>query len=74
MGERRLRASELAGMIDIPAIIRDTEDDQLLRDALLENLHRVQLNPLEEASASFCIEPKDDECTTDHFRVACDDS
>ncbi len=51
MGERRLRASELAGMIDIPAIIRDTEDDQLLRDALLENLHRVQLNPLEEASA-----------------------
>lgn len=51
MGERRLRASEMAGMLDIPAIIRDTEDDDLLRDALLENLHRVQLNPLEEASA-----------------------
>lgn len=51
MGERRLRASELAGMGTIPAIIRETEDDALLRDALLENLHRVQLNPLEEASA-----------------------
>lgn len=51
MGERRLRASELAGNATVPAIIRDTEDDELLRDALLENLHRVQLNPLEEASA-----------------------
>lgn len=51
MGERRLRASELAGLTTIPAIIRETEDDDLLRDALLENLHRVQLNPLEEASA-----------------------
>lgn len=51
MGERRMRASELAGLSSIPAIIRDTEDDDLLRDALLENLHRVQLNPLEEASA-----------------------
>lgn len=51
MGERRLRASELAGNLTVPAIIRDTEDDDLLRDALLENLHRVQLNPLEEASA-----------------------
>lgn len=51
MGERRLRASELAGSDTIPAIIRQTEDEDLLRDALLENLHRAQLNPLEEASA-----------------------
>lgn len=51
MGERRLRASQLAGLKSVPAIIRNTEDDDLLRDALLENLHRVQLNPLEEASA-----------------------
>ena len=51
MGERRLRASELAGETMIPAIIRETEDGDLLRDALLENLHRAQLNPLEEASA-----------------------
>ena len=51
MGERRLRASELSGETTIPAIIRETEDGDLLRDALLENLHRAQLNPLEEASA-----------------------
>ena len=51
MGERRLRASELAGKTTIPAIIRETDDGDLLRDALLENLHRAQLNPLEEASA-----------------------
>ena len=51
MGERRVRASELAGETTIPAIIRETEDGDLLRDALLENLHRAQLNPLEEASA-----------------------
>ena len=51
MGERRLRASELAGETTIPAIIRETEDGDLLRDALLENLHRAQLNPIEEASA-----------------------
>ena len=51
MGERRLRASELAGETTIPAIIRETEDGDLLRDALLENLHRAQLNPLEEANA-----------------------
>lgn len=51
MGERRLRASELAGETTIPSIIRETEDGDLLRDALLENLHRAQLNPLEEASA-----------------------
>lgn len=51
MGERRLRASVAAGMPTIPAIVRDTADDDLLRDALLENLHRSQLNPLEEAAA-----------------------
>lgn len=51
MGERRLRASELAGNTTIPALVRRTDDEDLLRDALLENLHRAQLNPLEEASA-----------------------
>jgi len=51
VAERRLRASELAGETTIPAIIRETDDGDLLRDALLENLHRAQLNPLEEASA-----------------------
>ncbi|WP_438502354.1 ParB/RepB/Spo0J family partition protein [Arthrobacter pityocampae] len=51
MGERRLRASREAGMGTIPAIIRSTLDDDLLRDALLENLHRSALNPLEEAAA-----------------------
>jgi ParB family chromosome partitioning protein len=51
MGERRLRASQHAGLSTIPAIIRRTEDADLLRDALLENLHRAQLNPLEEAAA-----------------------
>lgn len=51
MGERRLRASKEAGLTVIPAIIKDTADDAMLRDALLENLHRSQLNPLEEASA-----------------------
>lgn len=50
-GERRLRASRLAGLSHIPALIRQTDDDVMLRDALLENLHRVQLNPLEEAAA-----------------------
>ena len=51
MGERRTRASREAGLTSIPAIVRDTEDEHLLRDALLENLHRSELNPLEEASA-----------------------
>lgn len=51
MGERRTRASREAGLTSIPAIVRDTSDENLLRDALLENLHRSQLNPLEEASA-----------------------
>ena len=51
MGERRWRAVQAAGMSTIPAIVRETADDDLLRDALLENLHRAQLNPLEEAAA-----------------------
>ncbi|RZS56232.1 ParB family chromosome partitioning protein [Microcella putealis] len=51
MGERRLRASTLAGLASIPAVVRNTSDENMLRDALLENLHRAQLNPLEEASA-----------------------
>ena len=51
MGERRWRATQAAGLDTIPAIIRETEDGDLLRDALLENLHRSQLNPLEEAAA-----------------------
>lgn len=50
-GERRLRASREAGLVVIPAIIRETDDDAMLRDALLENLHRADLNPLEEAAA-----------------------
>lgn len=51
MGERRWRASQLAGSATIAAIVRETSDDNLLRDALLENLHRSNLNPLEEATA-----------------------
>lgn len=51
MGERRWRAVQAAGLESIPAIVRETTDDDLLRDALLENLHRSQLNPLEEAAA-----------------------
>lgn len=51
MGERRWRASRQAGLTVIPAIVRETADDAMLRDALLENLHRQQLNPLEEAAA-----------------------
>jgi len=51
MGERRLRASKAAGLASIPAVIRDTADEDMLRDALLENLHRAELNPIEEAEA-----------------------
>ncbi|MGN6501840.1 MAG: ParB/RepB/Spo0J family partition protein [Pseudolysinimonas sp.] len=51
MGERRLRAATAAGLTAIPAIVRSTDDDAMLRDALLENIHRAQLNPLEEAAA-----------------------
>jgi ParB family chromosome partitioning protein len=51
MGERRWRASQRAGLTVIPAIVRETHDDAMLRDALMENLHRQQLDPLEEAAA-----------------------
>jgi len=51
MGERRLRASKLAGLTTIPVIVRETSDNELLREALLENIHRSQLNPLEEGAA-----------------------
>ena len=51
MGERRWRACQLAGLDVVPAIVRETSDTDLLRDALIENLHREQLNPLEEAAA-----------------------
>jgi len=51
MGERRWRAAQALGRDTIPAIVRDTRDDEMLRDALLENIHRVNLNPLEEAAA-----------------------
>ena len=51
MGERRWRAAQQADLARIPAIVRSTVDDAMLRDALLENIHRVQLNPLEEAAA-----------------------
>jgi ParB family transcriptional regulator, chromosome partitioning protein len=51
MGERRLRAAKAAGLTSIPVIIRQTPDNELLREALIENIHRSQLNPLEEAAA-----------------------
>jgi ParB family chromosome partitioning protein len=51
MGERRWRAAQALGLDVIPAIVRDTRDDAMLRDALLENIHRANLNPLEEAAA-----------------------
>lgn len=51
MGERRWRAAQAAGRETVPALVRDTRDDAMLRDALLENIHRVDLNPLEEAAA-----------------------
>lgn len=66
MGERRFRASQEAGLKEIPAIIRDVRDDDLLRDALLENLHRVDLNPLEEAAAYQQL-LEDFKCTQDEL-------
>ena len=62
MGERRWRATQAAGLTTIPAIVRETEDTAMLRDALLENLHRSQLNPLEEAAA-YAQLLEDFECT-----------
>lgn len=64
MGERRWRAAQLAGFTAIPAIVRQTQDDLMLLDALLENLHRAALNPLEEAAA-FDQLLKDFDCTHD---------
>ena len=66
MGERRWRASQAAGLAAIPAIVRETEDHDLLRDALLENLHRAQLNPLEEAAA-YAQMLSDFDCTQDEL-------
>ncbi|WP_372727233.1 ParB/RepB/Spo0J family partition protein [Nocardioides sp.] len=66
MGERRWRASQEAGLQAIPAIVRETEDNDMLRDALLENLHRSQLNPLEEASA-YAQMLEDFGCTHDEL-------
>ncbi|MFD7628595.1 ParB/RepB/Spo0J family partition protein [Streptomyces sp. NPDC059851] len=66
MGERRWRACKELGLEYIPAIIRETEDDRLLLDALLENLHRAQLNPLEEAAAYDQL-LKDFSCTHDEL-------
>ncbi|WP_329337095.1 ParB/RepB/Spo0J family partition protein [Streptomyces sp. NBC_00663] len=66
MGERRWRASREAGLDAIPAIVRATDDDKLLLDALLENLHRAQLNPLEEAAAYDQL-LKDFNCTHDQL-------
>jgi len=62
MGERRWRATQAAGLSVIPAIVRETDDTAMLRDALLENLHRSQLNPLEEAAA-YAQLLEDFECT-----------
>ncbi|GAU66736.1 partitioning protein ParB [Streptomyces sp. NBRC 110611] len=66
MGERRWRASREAGLKKIPAIVRETDDEKLLLDALLENLHRAQLNPLEEAAAYDQL-LKDFQCTHDEL-------
>ena len=66
MGERRWRATQAAGLDTIPAIVRDTDDEAMLRDALLENLHRSQLNPLEEAAAYDQL-LKDFGCTHDEL-------
>ncbi|MDO5633380.1 MAG: ParB/RepB/Spo0J family partition protein, partial [Micrococcus sp.] len=66
MGERRWRATQKAGLTTIPAIVRHTPDEDLLRDALLENLHRSQLNPLEEAAAYQQL-MDDFDCTQDEL-------
>jgi ParB family transcriptional regulator, chromosome partitioning protein len=66
MGERRWRAAQAAGLDRVPAIVRETDDADMLRDALLENLHRSQLNPLEEASA-YAQLLEDFSCTHDEL-------
>lgn len=67
-GERRLRACQEAGMSTIPAIIRTTDDNEMLREALLENLHRADLNPLEEAAA-YSQMLADFGCTQDELAI-----
>lgn len=66
MGERRMRAAREAGLTELPAIVRATGDDVMLRDALLENLHRAELNPLEEANAYDQL-LQDFDCTHDEL-------
>ena len=66
MGERRLRAAKLAGLRSIPVTIRQTPDNELLREALIENIHRSQLNPLEEAAAYTQL-LQDFNCTHDEL-------
>jgi ParB family transcriptional regulator, chromosome partitioning protein len=66
MGERRMRAARQAGLTELPAIVRASGDDVMLRDALLENLHRAQLNPLEEANAYDQL-LQDFDCTHDEL-------
>ncbi len=66
MGERRFRAAKLAGLRSIPVIIRQTPDNELLREALIENIHRSQLNPLEEAAAYTQL-LQDFNCTRDEL-------
>jgi ParB family transcriptional regulator, chromosome partitioning protein len=66
MGERRFRAAKLAGLRSIPVIIRQTPDNELLREALIENIHRSQLNPLEEAAAYTQL-LQDFNCTHDEL-------
>jgi len=66
MGERRFRAAKLAGLRSIPVIIRQTPDNELLREALIENIHRSQLNPLEEAAAYTQL-LQDFDCTHDEL-------
>jgi ParB family chromosome partitioning protein len=68
MGERRFRAAEAAGLKSIPVIIRQTPDNELLREALIENIHRSQLNPLEEAAAYAGL-LSDFGCTHDELAV-----
>jgi ParB family chromosome partitioning protein len=66
MGERRFRAAKLAGLRSVPVIIRQTPDNELLREALIENIHRSQLNPLEEAAAYTQL-LQDFNCTHDEL-------
>jgi ParB family transcriptional regulator, chromosome partitioning protein len=68
MGERRFRAAKAAGLTSIPVIIRQTPDNELLREALIENIHRSQLNPLEEGAA-YAQLLSDFGCTHDELAI-----